>query len=66
MSTTLFDEVRSGTAPSLVPITVEQFHLMIHNGIVLEGAPIELIDGLMVRKVLTTVENGGAGEDRGG
>ena len=50
MSTTLFDEVRSGTAPPLVPITVEQFHLMIHNGIVPEGAPIELIDGLMVRK----------------
>ena len=50
MSTTLFDEVRSGTAPPFVPITVEQFHLMIHNGIVPEGAPIELIDGLMVRK----------------
>lgn len=50
MSTTLFDELQSGTAPPLVPITVEQFHLMIHNGIIPEGAPIELIDGLMVRK----------------
>ena len=50
MPTSLFDEVRSGTAPPLVPITVDQFHLMIRNGILLDGDPIELIDGLMVRK----------------
>lgn len=50
MLTTLFDEVRSGTAPPLVPITVGQFQQMIHNGILQEGDPIELIDGLLVRK----------------
>ena len=50
MPITLLDEVRSGTAPPLVPITVDQFHLMIQNGILHDGDPIELIDGLLVRK----------------
>ncbi len=50
MSTTLLDELRSGTAPPLMPITVDQFHLMMRNGILREGDPIELIDGLLVRK----------------
>lgn len=50
MSITLFDEVRSGTAPPLVPITVDQLHQMIRNGILQDGDPIELIDGLLVRK----------------
>ncbi len=50
MSTTLLDEVRSGTAPPLVPITVDQLQQMIHNGILQDGDPIELIDGLLVRK----------------
>lgn len=50
MSTTLLDELRSGTAPPLVAITVEQYHLMIRDGILPEGDPIELIDGLLVRK----------------
>ena len=50
MATSLFDEVRSGTAPPLVPITVDQFHQMIHTGILHDGDPIELIDGLLVRK----------------
>ncbi len=50
MSTTLFEEMRSGTAPPLVPITVDQLHQMIRNGILNDGDPIELIDGLLVRK----------------
>jgi Uma2 family endonuclease len=50
MPVTLFDEVRSGTAPPLMPITVNQFQQMIHNGILRDGDPIELIDGLLVRK----------------
>lgn len=50
MSITLFEEMRSGTAPPLVPITVEQLHQMIRNGILNDGDPIELIDGLLVRK----------------
>lgn len=50
VSTTLFDEVRSGTSPPLLPITVDQFQQMIHSGILHDGDPIELIDGFMVRK----------------
>ena len=50
MVTTLLDELRSGTAPPLMPITVAQLHLMIDSGILHDGDPIELIDGLLVRK----------------
>ena len=50
MSTSLLDELRSGTAPPLMPITVDQFQQMIHTGILHDGDPIELIDGLLVRK----------------
>ena len=34
----------------LVPLTVDQYHAMIDNGILEEGAPIELLDGMLVRK----------------
>ena len=34
----------------LVAITVEQYHHMLDAGLILEGAPIELLDGLMVWK----------------
>jgi len=50
MVTTLLDELRSGTAPPLMPITVDQLHQMIDSGILHDGDPIELIDGLLVRK----------------
>jgi Uma2 family endonuclease len=36
--------------PLLVPITVDQYHRMIAGGILVEGAPIELIDGFLVEK----------------
>ena len=32
------------------PLTTEQYHRMIESGVLLEGAPIELIDGIPVRK----------------
>jgi Uma2 family endonuclease len=35
---------------ALVPLTVEQYHEMIRRGILVEGAPIELIDGFLVLK----------------
>ena len=50
MATTLLDEVRSGTAPPFLPITVDQLQQMIRSGILQDGDPIELIDGLLVRK----------------
>jgi Uma2 family endonuclease len=34
----------------IVPLTVEQYHQMIKAGILLEGEPVELLDGLLVRK----------------
>jgi Uma2 family endonuclease len=34
----------------VVPLTIEQYHRMIETGILLEGEPIELIDGYLVRK----------------
>ena len=50
MSMTLLDEVRSGTPLPLLPISVDQYQHMIASGILLEGDPIELLDGLLVRK----------------
>jgi Uma2 family endonuclease len=38
------------TPGSLVGLTVEQYHRMIEGGILEEGAPIELLDGFLVRK----------------
>ena len=34
----------------IVPLTVEQYHGMLAAGILVEGEPIELLDGLLVRK----------------
>jgi Uma2 family endonuclease len=46
----LIEQVASGAAPSLVPLTVEQLHCMLEKGIIRDGDPIELVDGLLVRK----------------
>jgi len=46
------------TPGSLVGLTVEQYHRMIEGGILEEGAPIELLDGFLVRK-----DRAKAGED---
>ena len=50
MSMTLLDEVRSGMALPLVPISLDQYQHMIDLGILLDGDSIELLDGLLVRK----------------
>ncbi|HEY8666928.1 MAG TPA: Uma2 family endonuclease [Tepidisphaeraceae bacterium] len=42
----------------LFPLTVEQYHQMLEKSILEEGAPIELLDGLLVRK-----DRSHAGED---
>jgi Uma2 family endonuclease len=34
----------------VVPLTVDQYHRMIEEGILAEGEPIELLDGFLVRK----------------
>ena len=50
MSTGIIDDLSRGSTPVFAPITVQQYHAMISTGILLEGAPIELIDGLLVQK----------------
>jgi hypothetical protein len=50
MSIPLLEQVVMGRAPSLLPITVDQYHRMIESGILREGDPTELIDGVLVRK----------------
>jgi Uma2 family endonuclease len=34
----------------IIPLTVEQYHGMIEAGILAEGEPIELLDGLLIRR----------------
>ena len=58
MGSGLIDQVASGEAPRLVPLTVEQYHVMLDKGILRDGDPIELVEGLLVRK-----NRAAAGED---
>lgn len=46
----LLDEVRSGEPPALPVFTLDQYHQLNASGIILDGSPIELIDGVLVLK----------------
>lgn len=50
MSTELISDIARGITPVFEPLTVQQYHAMIASGILREGAPVELIEGLLVRK----------------
>ena len=50
MSLPLLEQVVAGRTPSLLTLTVEQYHQMIARGILREGDASELIDGILVRK----------------
>ena len=50
MAGSLLEQMAGGEAPPFVPINVEQYHQMIRLGILPEGIPVELIDGLLVWK----------------
>lgn len=50
MADTLASDITKATSMVIEPLTVEQYHAMIRQGILVEGAPIELIDGLLIRK----------------
>jgi hypothetical protein len=50
MAVSLLEQIAVGEAPPFMPIKVEQYHQMIRLGILPEGAPVELIDGLLVWK----------------
>jgi hypothetical protein len=43
-------EEAPAASTELIPLTVEQYHRMIETGILAEGEPIELLDGLLVHK----------------
>ncbi len=46
----ILEQIVAGERPSVVPLSTEQYHKMISNGILREGDSIELIDGILVRK----------------
>ncbi len=49
MNTLLLEKIEDSPA-EIVPLTVEQYHRMLETGILAEGEPIELLDGLLVPK----------------
>lgn len=50
MNSTLLEEIVAGRTPGVLALTVEQLRRMIEAGILSEGTPVELIDGILVRK----------------
>lgn len=50
MSAGIIEQVARDSGAVLSPLTVQQYEKMIEIGILPEGAPIELVDGLLVRK----------------
>jgi Uma2 family endonuclease len=51
-------EVLAGRAPPLEPLTLDQVERMIEHGILRDGAPFELMDGVLIRK-----DRGARGDD---
>ncbi|MEX2174841.1 MAG: Uma2 family endonuclease [Pirellulaceae bacterium] len=47
-------QVVAGRTPPLEPLSITQVEQMMAHGILLEGSPIELIDGLLIRKDRST------------
>ncbi|HEY4261671.1 MAG TPA: Uma2 family endonuclease [Schlesneria sp.] len=50
MNTHLLDDLREGISLTLAPLTVDQYHQMIRDGILVDGDPIELLEGTLVYK----------------
>jgi len=50
MAATLIQRVKEDLGAAIFPITVDAYHSMMRSGILREGDPIELIDGIIVRK----------------
>jgi Uma2 family endonuclease len=50
MSINLLDELRDRTAPPFLPVTADQYQQMIETGILHDGDPVELLDGLLAPK----------------
>jgi len=58
MTSTLLEEVVAGRAPAVASLTVDQVHRMLDTGILRDGEPVELIEGILVQK-----DRADAGED---
>lgn len=50
MSSSLLEQVVGGQAPMLHQFTAVEYHQLIEAGILPDGAPIELIDGIILQK----------------
>jgi hypothetical protein len=50
MNPHLLDDLRDGISLALAPLTVDQYHQMIRDGILIDGEPIELLEGTLVYK----------------
>lgn len=50
MASGLLEQIVAGAAPSLVSLTTDQYQRLTELGILPEGSPVELIDGLLVYK----------------
>jgi Uma2 family endonuclease len=50
MSLAVLTEIVAGRAPAPVTFTVEEYHRMLAGGILADGQPVELIDGVVMRK----------------
>lgn len=50
MNANLVKDVREGVNMRLAPLTTDQYHRMIDNGILEDGEPIELIEGALIYK----------------
>ena len=50
MSIGVLEDLLDGIGPGVSPLSVEQYHRMIAAGIVHEDEPLELIDGILVRR----------------
>jgi hypothetical protein len=50
VNSSLLEDVVAGRTPGVFALTVEQLRRMIETGILSEGTPVELIDGILVRK----------------
>jgi Uma2 family endonuclease len=50
ISMAVLEDIVAGRAPGPISFTVEQFHKMLADGIVREGQPVELIDGMVMQK----------------
>jgi Uma2 family endonuclease len=50
MNANLVKDVREGINMRLAPLSIDQYHRMIDNGILEDGEPIELIEGALIYK----------------